>query len=147
MKIFCYDSEQLFNRPLEEVFAFFSDARNLETITPPWLKFEIKTKGPVKMDRGTLIDYRLRLHGIHISWQSKIEVWDPPVRFVDIQVHGPYRFWRHEHLFVEEDGRTHVFDHVKYAVPGGRLVQKLFVGREVERIFEFRRFKLEEILA
>lgn len=145
MRLFSFNSAQWLNRPLDEIFAFFSDARNLQTITPPWLKFEIKTPDPITMKQGTLIDYRLRLHGFPIAWRTKIEVWDPPFRFVDVQLRGPYRVWRHEHIFEEEAGRTHVFDHVQYAVAGGRWVQKLFVERDVARIFQFRRRRLEEI--
>ena len=146
MRIFSFDSEQWISRPLGEVFPFFADPRNLETITPPWLRFELKARGNLEMRRGLKIDYRLRLHGIPFSWQSEITVWDPPVRFVDEQVRGPYRLWRHDHRFEQKDGRTLVRDHVDYAVPGGWLVQKLVVGREVNKIFEFRRRTLEKIL-
>jgi ligand-binding SRPBCC domain-containing protein len=145
MRIFSLDSEQWINRPLREVFPFFADPRNLEAITPPWLRFELKARGNLEMHRGLKIDYRLRLHGVPFSWQSEITVWDPPLRFVDEQVHGPYRLWRHDHRFEEKDGRTLVRDHVDYAVPGGWLVQKLAVGRKLRRIFEFRRRTLEEI--
>jgi len=146
MRIFSLDSEQWISRPLREVFPFFADPRNLEAITPPWLRFELKARGNLEMRRGLKIDYRLRLRGIPFSWQSEITVWDPPVRFVDEQVRGPYRLWRHDHRFEEKDGRTLVRDHVDYAVPGGWLVQKLVVGREVNKIFEFRRRTLEKIL-
>lgn len=146
MRIFSFDSEQWISRPLGEVFPFFADPRNLETITPPWLRFELKARGNLEMRRGLKIDYRLRLRGIPFSWQSEITVWDPPVRFVDEQVRGPYRLWRHDHRLAEKDGRTLVRDHVDYAVPGGWLVQKLVVGREVDKIFEFRRRTLEKIL-
>jgi hypothetical protein len=97
------------------------------------------------MGRGTRIDYRLRLHGFSFSWRSEITVWDPPHRFVDEQVRGPYRLWRHEHTFEEKGGGTSVRDHVDYAVPGGLLVQKFVVGRDVMQIFDFRRRKLQEI--
>ena len=145
MKVFRLDVEQWLPGPLREVFAFFADPQNLETITPPWLQFEIKTRGPVEMRPGALIDYRLRLHGVPLAWRSEITVWDPPRRFVDVQVRGPYRLWCHQHLFEECHGRTLVHDHVDYAVPGGRLVQKFLVARAVGRIFEFRRRKLEDI--
>ncbi len=145
MRIFNLDSEQWINRPLREVFPFFADPRNLEAITPPWLRFELKARGNLEMRWGLKIDYRLRLHGVPFSWRSEITVWDPPLRFVDEQVRGPYRQWRHDHRFEENDGRTLVRDHVDYAVPGGWLVQKLLVGREVDKIFEFRRRTLAEI--
>jgi ligand-binding SRPBCC domain-containing protein len=145
MRIYSLDSEQWISRPLREVFPFFADPRNLEAITPPWLRFELKARENLEMRRGLKIDYRLRLHGMPFSWQSEITVWDPPLRFVDEQVRGPYRLWRHDHRFEEKDGRTLVRDHADYAVPGGWLVQKLVVGRELRRIFEFRRRTLEEI--
>jgi ligand-binding SRPBCC domain-containing protein len=145
MKIFSFDSEQWICRPLREVFPFFADPKNLETITPPWLRFEIRTTGNIGMCQGVKIDYRLRLHGIPLKWRSEITTWDPPSRFVDEQVHGPYRLWRHEHTFEEKEYRTLVRDHVDYAVLGGWLVQRLLVMRDVERIFEFRRRKLDEI--
>lgn len=145
MKIFTLDSELWLGRPLQEVFAFFSDPSNLETITPPWLRFEISPPRPLEMRKGTRIDYRLRLHGIPLSWRSEITAWDPPFRFVDEQVRGPYRLWRHEHTFEEKDGGTFVRDHVDYAVPGGLLVQKFVVARDVAQIFDFRSRKLQEI--
>jgi hypothetical protein len=147
MRIFRLDAEQWLPRPLGEVFAFFAAPQNLEAITPPWLHFEIRTQGRIEMRRGAVIDYRLRLHGIPVSWRSGIEAWDPLRSFVDVQVRGPYRLWRHQHTFEERDGRTLVCDHVAYAVPGGWLVQKFLVARELERIFEFRRRKLEEIFS
>lgn len=147
MKIFSFESEQWIPRPLQEVFAFFAQPKNLETITPAWLRFEILTPGNIEMGPGAKIDYRLRLHGIPLRWQSEITIWDPPVRFVDEQARGPYRLWRHEHTFKENDGSTLIRDHVDYAVPGGWLVQRLLVERDVERIFEYRRRKLDEIFS
>jgi hypothetical protein len=132
-------------QPRDAVFAFFSDARNLETITPPWLRFEILTPSPIAMRVGARIDYKLRLHGVPLRWQSEITAWEPPVRFVDEQRRGPYREWRHEHRFDETDGGTLVIDHVDYRVPGGAMVETLFVRPDVERIFAFRREKLREV--
>jgi ligand-binding SRPBCC domain-containing protein len=129
-----------------EVFAFFADPRNLERITPPWLHFEITTPGSIVMRPGCVIDYTLRLHGMPIRWRSEISAWEPPNRFVDLQVRGPYRLWRHEHIFIEKDGGTTVADRVDYAVPGGRIVHRIFVAKELEKIFEFRRLSLEAIL-
>jgi ligand-binding SRPBCC domain-containing protein len=147
MRIFQFDAEQWLPHLRQEVFAFFADPQNLETITPPWLEFEIKTRGHIEMRQGAIIDYRLRLHGVSFKWRSEITVWDPPLRFVDVQVRGPYRLWRHQHIFEESGGHTRICDHVEYAVPGGRLVQKFMVARNVERIFEFRRHKLEKIFS
>jgi ligand-binding SRPBCC domain-containing protein len=128
--------------PLEQVFAFFADARNLQNITPDWLDFSIVTPTPIAMCSGALIDYRLKVHGFPIRWQSEITAWDPPRRFVDEQRRGPYKLWIHEHSFEELDGGTLVRDLVRYAAPGGELIERLFVRRDVERIFEFRRSKL-----
>jgi ligand-binding SRPBCC domain-containing protein len=133
-------------RGIDEVFAFFADAYRLEEITPPWLHFRVQTPQPVSMFAGTLIDYRLRLHGLPIRWRTEISEWDPPVRFVDRQLIGPYRLWRHLHTFEERDGGTLVRDRVDYAVPGGRLIHRFFVRPDLERIFAFRHQKLTELL-
>ena len=138
MRIFKLDNEVWLPRPIDEVFEFFSDARNLETLTPPMLRFEVLTPPPIRMAVGTVIDYKLRLRGVPIKWQSEITAWEPPYRFVDEQRRGPYSMWVHEHTFVEKDGGTLAVDKVKYAVPGGALVNKLFVARDVRRIFEYR---------
>lgn len=130
--------------PITRVFEFFSDAGNLDLLTPPYLRFEILTPRRITMMVGRLIDYRLKLRGIPIRWQSEITAWDPPYRFVDEQRRGPYRFWIHEHRFAEVDGGTEIIDQVDYAVPGGRLMHRLFVRGDLQRIFEFRRQRLEE---
>jgi ligand-binding SRPBCC domain-containing protein len=129
-------------RPLEEVFAFFADAGNLQALTPDWLDFSVVTPAPILMRGGTLIDYRLRLRGFPIRWQSEITAWEPPRRFVDEQRRGPYRLWIHEHCFEARDGGTLVSDFVRYAAPGGWLVEWLFVRQDLERIFQFRRERL-----
>ena len=130
-----------------QVFPFFGDARNLERITPPWLHFEILTPDLAVLGAGTLIDYRIRLHGLPLRWRTRISAWDPPRRFVDEQVRGPYRQWIHEHTFEARDGGTLCRDLVRYAVPGGALVDKLFVRRDVEKIFAYRQSVLKEIFA
>jgi ligand-binding SRPBCC domain-containing protein len=131
-------------RPREEVFAFFSDARNLEALTPASLGFVIVTpEAELVMRAGLLIDYRLRLRGVPVRWRSEITEWEPPARFVDQQRRGPYRLWHHEHRFVElSPQRTEVIDTVRYQLPldatVGRVVHRLFVKRELNRIFAFR---------
>jgi ligand-binding SRPBCC domain-containing protein len=132
-------------RPSEEVFDFFADAFNLETITPPLLRFQVATLRPIAMHGGALIDYRLRLRGFPIQWRTEITGWEPPFRFVDEQVRGPYRLWRHLHTFVEHDGGTLMTDQVDYAVPGGPLVHALAVRGDVRRIFEYRERKMTEL--
>jgi len=134
-------------RDRDQVFRFFADAVNLEAITPPWLHFRIVTPPPIVMRKGAVIDYRLRLHGFPISWRTEITCWDPPRRFVDRQIAGPYRLWVHEHTFRDIRGGTRVDDTVEYGVPLGALVQKWFVGPDLESIFAYRKAKLAEILA
>ena len=149
MKIYRIERETFIPRPRDEVFAFFADAGNLEELTPDLLRFEVVTPGPIEMAPGRHIDYRLEVRGVPIRWRSVISVWEPPVRFVDEQVKGPYRKWHHEHLFEERGGGTVVIDRVDYAVPGGplaeRLVHRLFVGPDVKRIFDYRQERLKEI--
>ena len=145
MRIFTLQREKHIERPLDDVFAFFADAHNLEQLTPPWLHFRILTPGRIAMAPGTLIDYRIRLHGVPVRWQSEITEWHPPHRFVDAQRRGPYRLWVHEHDFREEAGGTNVRDTVRYAVWGGRLIQRLFSAPDLDRIFSFREERLAEV--
>ena len=144
---FTVETRLFLPRPLEIVFPFFADAANLETITPPWLRFEIITPHPIAMRAGALIEYRLQLHGIPLRWQSEITTWEPPHRFVDEQRRGPYRTWIHEHTFKESTGGCEVRDFVRYTVLGGWVADRLFVGHNVRRIFEYRARRLQEIFA
>jgi ligand-binding SRPBCC domain-containing protein len=145
MRIYRLETEQTFRKPLVDVFPFFAEARNLEAITPPWLHFRILTPGTIEMRVGTLIDYRLRLHGVPFRWRTEITAWEPPYRFVDEQIRGPYRLWVHEHRFTVENGRTVVRDTVRFAAWGGPLLMRAFVVPRVERIFRHRHGKLDEI--
>lgn len=129
--------------PLERVFSFFADARNLEAITPKSLRFQIVTPMPVEMKAGLMIDYRIRLRGLPMRWRSEITEYDRPRRFVDEQRRGPYKLWRHEHYFesvTDPSGvqGTRVRDHVSYIPRGGAIVHRLFVRPELERIFAYR---------
>jgi ligand-binding SRPBCC domain-containing protein len=133
-------------RSPEEIFPFYADARNLERLTPPWLRFRIVTPAPIAMGVGTLIDYRLRLRGLPIAWRSEITAWEPPHLFVDVQRRGPFRHWAHEHLLEERDGGTALRDRVTYEPRGGAIVDRLLVGRELERIFAYRRGAILELL-
>jgi ligand-binding SRPBCC domain-containing protein len=133
--------EQILPGEPDAVFGFFADAVNLEAITPPWLRFRIVTPRPIRMAPGALIEYHLRLHRIPIRWLTRIEVWEPGTRFVDVQVRGPYRIWHHTHTFEPHGGGTLVRDTVRYALPLGplgRLAHAAFVRRDLERIFDFR---------
>lgn len=132
--------------PLERTFAFFSDAHNLERITPSFLSFRVLTPPPIEMAEGTVIDYRLRLRGIPMRWRSEITRWDPPHGFVDEQRRGPYRKWVHEHRFHAENGGARVEDHVTYQVPGGALIDRKFVRPDIERIFAYRQRVIAELL-
>jgi ligand-binding SRPBCC domain-containing protein len=124
------------------VFEFFADAGNLEAITPPWLRFEIVTPRPIAMGVGALVEYGLVLHGLPISWLTRIEAWEPGVRFVDAQLTGPYRLWHHTHEFAPDGaGATLMRDTVRYALPLGPLgevAHRAFVARDLRRIFDFR---------
>lgn len=146
MRTFLLERELWLDRGLDEVFSFFADPRNLEEITPSWLRFRVLSCSDEPIVAGTVICYRLRLHGIPISWTSRIPVWEPPHRFVDEQLSGPYRRWVHTHTFERRDGRTVVGDRVEYSVLGGALVDRLLVRRDVEAIFDYRKHRLGELL-
>ena len=126
-----------------DVFPFFADALNLEKITPPWLGFRVTTPRPIAMRAGTLIEYRLKLHGAPLRWRTTIAVWDPPRRFVDVQIAGPYRLWHHTHEFEPDgDGGTVMRDVVRYAMPFGpvgELARRVVVERDLAAIFDYRR--------
>jgi ligand-binding SRPBCC domain-containing protein len=145
MRTFSFRSQLWLERPRNEVFPFFSNALNLEEITPPWLRFQVVSKQPIAMHRGAEIEYRLKIHGVPVRWRSQFTVWDPPHRFVDEQVRGPYRIWIHEHRFIEDSGGTLCEDNVQYAPPGGALVNKLFVARDIQKIFAYRSEQLRKI--
>jgi ligand-binding SRPBCC domain-containing protein len=137
-------------RPIGEVFDFFSDAHNLDVLTPPWLHFRTLTPGPIELRQGAIIEYRLRWRVVPIFWRTEIAAWQPPTRFIDRQVKGPYRQWVHEHTFEERDGGTLMRDRVDYAVPGWLLeplVHRLVVGPDVRRIFDYRKRKMIELFA
>ncbi len=138
MHIYQLRREQVVPLNLEETFAFFSDARNLERLTPSWLHFEVLTPDPIVLQTGSLIDYRLRLRGMPLRWQSEITVWEPPYRFVDLQRHGPYRLWQHTHTFEPLGSSTIVRDDVRYAVLGDDLVNRFLVRPDLEHIFDYR---------
>jgi ligand-binding SRPBCC domain-containing protein len=145
MRIFELARSQVVPRSREDVFAFFSNAENLEALTPPWLRFRVLSPRPIHMHKGRRIDYALRLHGVTIGWTSEITAWEPPLLFVDEQVRGPYRLWVHEHRFEAVPYGTRVIDRVRYAVPGGRPVNGLLVAPDLDRVFRFRRDQLERI--
>ena len=132
-------------QPRDKVFEFFANPQNLDRLTPAWLRFSILSPPSTAMKQGTLLDYRLRIRGIPIRWRSEITVWEPPERFVDRQVRGPYSLWVHEHSFEERANGTLVGDSVAYAVPGGPLVRKFMVAPDLERIFRYRQQILQDL--
>lgn len=148
-RIYRLERVQRLPRPREQVFEFFSDAGNLEAITPAFLHFRILTPRPIELRSGSLIDYRLRLFGVPFSWQTRIESFDPPDQFTDVQLRGPYARWHHRHEFWEVPGGTLMVDTVDYAIgwgPLGPMARELFVARTLERIFDYRRARVSQLL-
>lgn len=142
--------EQFLPRSLEEVFDFFSRAENLEKITPPWLHFKILSVSTPQIEKGTLIDYQLRIHGIPVRWRTEIQKWNPPLCFQDSQIRGPYRKWEHTHYFREVSGGSEMIDEVVYRLPMGALgsfIAGAWVRHDVEGIFKFRSQKVLEFLS
>jgi ligand-binding SRPBCC domain-containing protein len=140
---------QLVRRPLPEVFAFFSDASNLDALTPPFLHFRILTPMPVELRVGARLDYRLSLFGVPLRWRTRIADWQPLQRFVDEQESGPYARWRHTHEFEARGSGTLMRDVVEYAEPLGpigAMAHLLFVRRTLERIFDYRRDAVQRLL-
>jgi ligand-binding SRPBCC domain-containing protein len=141
--------EQWLPRPVEEVFAFFADAGNLEAITPPFLRFRILTPGPIATGAGTHIDYALRWHIVPLRWRTEIRQWQPPAMFVDVQIKGPYRLWEHTHRFEQAGTGTRMCDEVRYALPMGPLggiAHRMVVRADLERIFDYRAARVRELL-
>ncbi len=140
---------QLVRRPVDEAFEFFADAYNLEAITPPWLRFRILTPRPIAMREGTIIDYRLSLHRVPCRWHTRIDTWVPGRRFVDRQLSGPFSLWEHTHTFESRPEGTLIRDLVVYRMPLGPLggiAHRVLIGRDLERIFDYRRDAIERML-
>src|ERR1700679_851500 len=139
---------QQLEHPLERVFACFAAARTLERITPAWLRFEVRTPEPVRMETGALIDYRLHYRGVPLGWTSQIEVWEPGRQFVDRQLRGPCGLWHHRHTFAETDAGTGIEGEVHYAAPFGvlgELAQPVLIERDLRRIFDYRHHAVRRI--
>jgi ligand-binding SRPBCC domain-containing protein len=131
--------------PVGETFAFFADPANLEAITPPWLRFRIR-EAPPELRRGSLLRYGLRLFGVPLGWRTEISEWRPPRSFTDTQLAGPYLVWVHTHRFSPVENGTEIYDNVRYRVPGGMIVDRLFVARRLDEIFRFRAERLAVLL-
>lgn len=135
-------------RPRAEVFQFFADPASLAAVTPRWLGFRLLSSSSVPLEAGAVFDCRIRWLGVPIRWRTLIREYDPPYRFVDVQVLGPYARWEHRHLFREERGGTWVEDRITYRLPlgaVGRLLHSACVARQLRAIFDYRRRRLEEM--
>ncbi len=141
MKVYKLKFKQVINSSLDDVFSFFSNPENLSKITPEKLGFNILTPTPIKMKEGQLIDYSIKLLGKKIRWRTMITEYIPKVKFVDQQLKGPYSMWHHTHEFRDLDGKVEMTDEIYYVMPFGilgRLVNFLFVSRDLNNIFKHR---------
>lgn len=149
MSIHTLERRQLIHLKPGEVFPFFESPENLARITPPWLDFRILTPSPIEMKVGTVIDYTIRWLGIPVRWKTLITTHEPPWKFVDEQIRGPYSLWHHTHLFVETDSGTEMTDRVRYVLPGGPMgdvVRAIIVRRQLDEIFNHRADAISRIL-
>ncbi len=136
------------NHPVEKVFPFFSNEKNLETLTPEFLQFKVIGKSTAEMGNNTKIDYQLKLKGVPFKWRSEIQDWIPNKQFVDTQLKGPYSYWHHTHSFESVRGGTLMIDRVLYRMPlgtAGEFATLWQVKRDLSTIFSFRRKKIEEL--
>ena len=148
-KTYSLEQEQLIPKPKPVVFSFFSNAFNLQDITPSFLGFSVLTPAPIFIQSGTLIDYKITLFGIPLKWRTRIERFDVNDSFVDTQIKGPYTLWHHTHTFEDTPGGTLMRDTVLYKLPLGFLgtiAHTLFVRRTLQKIFQHRYDTLEKIL-
>ncbi len=144
------ETAQFINLPRRNVFSFFSDPRNLEAITPPWLSFRITDRSSEAMGQGTELTYRLRVHGLPMKWVSRITEWEPDRQFVDVQMKGPYAYWHHRHIFEEVDGGTLIRDQVDFQIPFGKPGRWLLgnmVESDIREIFGYRSDLTERLLS
>jgi ligand-binding SRPBCC domain-containing protein len=150
MRLYTLKREQVIDRSINDVFAFFEKPENLALLTPPAMKFTVLTPSPIEMKTGTVIDYSVRILGLSHHWTTLIADYDPPHRFADVQLKGPYTFWHHTHNFEETNGSTRMIDEVKYVLPFGfvgRLARALVVRRQLKSIFDYREEVIRTIFA
>ena len=148
-KMFQYKKIQIIDKPIKEVFSFFENPENLEKITPTNLGFKIKTPKPLVMKEGAIFEYTIRLGIIRFPWKTLITIYDPPFKFQDIQKFGPYKKWEHTHEFFEIGNKTKMIDTVNYDLfPSflSKIINKLFVKKRVEEIFNYREKYLQKIM-
>ena len=146
-KIYKLLSEQFIEQPIDVVFEFFSKPENLEEITPSRLRFTIITPSPIIMEKGSVIDYYIKILGISVHWQTLITSFVPPYRFVDEQIKGPYSLWHHTHTFSEENGGTMIRDEVRYIVPAGflgQIMNFIWIKKDLDDIFAYRKEVISE---
>jgi len=149
MKIYTLKTRQKIAKPRSELFDFFQRPENLEKITPASVGFRILTPSPIKMKVGTVLDYTIRLFGLPVRWTTLITEYEPPFRFSDVALRGPYSFWFHNHTFKEDDNGTIMIDEVRYALPLGfigRMVNFLWVKRQLNYIFNYRAKVIKDLL-
>jgi uncharacterized protein len=140
--------EQWIQQPIEKTYSFFKEAKNLELLTPDFLKFRVLNQSSKEIQKGAKINYCLWLRFIPFWWQSQIVDWEPNSSFSDKQLHGPYSHWFHTHEFIEKNGGTLIRDKISYRVPFGIIgdvVSSLFIKKDLEKIFSYRKKVIEEI--
>ena len=148
VKLHRLEREQWLPAPMERVFAFFADAANLETLTPPWLGFRILSALPIAMRPEARIEYRIALAGVPLRWRTRIKSWEPGVRFVDEQERGPYALWEHTHHFEHCGDGVLMRDVVRYALPLGvlgRIAHAVAVHSALAAIFDHRFARIREL--
>jgi len=148
MKVYKLKAKQFIKQPIEEVFGFFSRPENLTKITPSNLNFKILTPSPLEMKQGTVIDYTIKLFKVPIHWRTLITTYEPPFKFVDEQMKGPYNFWHHTHMFKENSDGVEIFDEVHYSIPFGplgNLLHSLWIKKDLNHIFEYRKSVIENL--
>lgn len=150
MKTYQIHRQQIIPRPVNDVFAFFGEAGNLERITPIWLRFQVRSPQPIRMKQDARIDYLIRWRGLPMRWRTRILVWQPIKKFVDVQEKGPYRLWQHTHVFEACAEGTRMIDHVRYALPFGgfgRGLHRLWIRNDLESVFDYRQRQIQAIFA
>tara|TARA_Y100001970_G_C13808702_1_gene638856 strand:- start:81 stop:539 length:459 start_codon:yes stop_codon:yes gene_type:complete len=148
MKLYSLHFKQTINRPIEEVFDFFSKPENLSRITPKKLNFKILTPTPIKMMKGQIIDYTIRLIGFQIHWRTLITDYNPPYSFIDQQIKGPYTIWHHKHTFKKIANGVEIYDNITYSIPFGiigRILHYVWIQKDLENIFRYRKKVINEI--
>lgn len=140
-KAFYLKRKQWVPASIDKVWDFMSSAKNLETITPPNLTFKIDNMSTPEIEKDTLINYSLKLHGIPLKWRTRITDWNPQVSFIDLQEKGPYKLWHHHHVFTELGGGTLIEDRIDYKLPVHPfgLISLPFVIKDLNKIFDYRR--------